>query len=191
VAVADQVPNPIAFFAKDSNGAVLQFPTVAAAGAKTLAGSLIFGIGTAPNNGLGSASVLTVDSDGNFTTIFNGQTLSTSFIDSGTNSLSFNDTAIPQCTSNEAGGFFCPTSTLSLMAENKGQNGVTSTVSFSVANTDTLFGNASYTVFDDLAGPGVDNTSFDWGFPFFLGRSVYVAVDGATTPGGKGPYFAY
>jgi hypothetical protein len=77
------------------------------------------------------------------------------------------------------------------MAENKGQNGVTSTVSFSVANTDTLFGNASYTVFDDLAGPGVDNTSFDWGFPFFLGRSVYVAVDGATTPGGKGPYFAY
>jgi hypothetical protein len=191
VATADQVANPIAFFEKDNNGAVMQFPMVPAMGAKTVSGSLIFGIGTAPNNALGSASVLTVDQDGNFTTIFNNQTFTTSFIDSGTNALSFDDAAIPQCTSVEAGGFSCPASILSLMAQNKGQNGVTSTVSFSVANTDALFGNASYTVFDDLAEPGIDSNSFDWGFPFFLGRSVYVAVDGAATPGGKGPYFAY
>ena len=37
----------------------------------------------------------------------------------------------------------------------------------------------------------LDDTTFVWGFPFFIGRSVYVAVDGAATPGGKGPYFAY
>jgi hypothetical protein len=193
VAVADQVPNPIARFAKDSNGAVLQFPMVPAAGAATLAGSLIFGIGTAPNNGLGSASVLTVDSDGNMTTVFNGQTFDTSYIDSGTNALSFNDAAIPACTSDESSGFFCPTSTVSLTAQNKGLNGVTSSVSFTVANTDMLFANASYTAFDDLGTPygTSDNTTFVWGFPFFIGRSVYVAVDGASTPGGKGPYVAY
>jgi hypothetical protein len=193
VAVADQVPNPIARFAKDSNGAVLQFPVVPAAGAATLAGSLVFGIGTAPNNGLGSASVLTVDSDGNLTTVFNGQTFDTSYIDSGTNALSFNDTAIPQCTSAESSGYFCPTSTVSLTAQNKGLNGVTSSVSFTVANSDMLFANASYTAFDDLATPygTSDNTTFVWGFPFFIGRSVYVAVDGASTPGGKGPYVAY
>jgi len=46
------------------------------------------------------------------------------------------------------------------------------------------------TVFSDLGGPG-DANSFAWGFPFFLGRSVYVAVAGASTPGGAGPYFAY
>jgi hypothetical protein len=193
VAVANQVSNPIAFFEKDSNGAVLEFPTVPATGAKTLAGSLIFGIGTASNNGLGSASVLTVDSNGNFTTVFNGQTLDTSYIDSGTNALSFNDSAIPACTSNAASGFFCPTSTVNLTAQNTGRNNVTSSVSFSVANTDALFGNDSYTAFDDLGTPygTSDNTTFAWGFPFFIGRNVYVAVDGAATPGGKGPYVAY
>jgi hypothetical protein len=190
VPIANQVSNPIAFFAKDNNGAILQFPDVPTTGAKTASGSLIFGIGTQPNNALGSATVLTVDDSGNFTTIFDQTTLASSFIDSGTNYLSFNDTAIPQCTSGEGSGFFCPTSTVTLMAQNKGRNGVTSTVSFSIANTNTLFGNASYTAFDDLGGPGDDGT-FDWGFPFFLGRSVYVALDGAATPGGKGPYFAY
>ncbi|HEY3819404.1 MAG TPA: DUF3443 domain-containing protein [Polyangiaceae bacterium] len=191
VPVANQVSNPVAFFEKDSNGVVMQFPMVPAQGAATVSGSLVFGIGTADNNGLGSASVLMVDGEGNFTTTFDGQTLPTSFIDSGSNTFAFDDAAIPLCTSDLSGGFFCPPSTLDLMAENEGLNGVTSTVSFSVANSDALFGNASYSVFDDLGAPGVDNTSFDWGFPFFLGRSVFVAIDGAKTPGGNGPYFAY
>jgi len=30
-----------------------------------------------------------------------------------------------------------------------------------------------------------------FGLPFFYGRTVYTALDGATTPGGTGPYFAY
>ena len=191
VATSAQIANPIAAFPKDNNGAILQFPAVPAGGAATVAGTLIFGIGTASNNGLGSAQVLTVDSEGNFTTLFDGQTLNTSFIDSGTNTLSFNDTSITQCTSAETSGFFCPTTPVSLSAQNKGLNGVTSTVSFTVESADTLFAESSFSVFDDLATPGVDNTSFDWGFPFFLGRNVFVALDGKTTPGGKGPYFAY
>jgi hypothetical protein len=190
VANAAQVSNPIAFFAQDSNGAVLQFPSVPSTGAATLAGSLIFGIGTASNNGLGSAKVLTVDVNGNFTTTFNGATFNTSYIDSGTNTLSFNDSSIPQCTDPAASGFDCPTSTVSLMAQNTGINSVSATVSFSVANSDTLFG-SNDAAFDDLATPGVDANTFAWGFPFFIGRSVYVALDGAMTPGGAGPYVAY
>jgi hypothetical protein len=189
VADANQVSNPIASFATDNNGAVMQLPDVAASGAVTLSGALIFGIGTQSNNGLGSATVQTVDQDGNFTTIFNGQTLDTSYIDSGTNSLSFNDTTITQCTG-QLSGWYCPASTSSLTAQNKGLNGVSTMVSFNVANAQTLFNNASYTAFDDLAGTG-DNSSFDWGLPFFMGRSVFVALDGASTPGGAGPYFAY
>jgi Protein of unknown function (DUF3443) len=193
VAVADddQVSNPIAFFGADNNGVVMQFPAVAAAGATMLSGSLIFGIGTAKNNDLGSAKVLTVDDNGNFSTIYKGKTLDTSFLDSGTSLLSFNDSSIPQCSGSELNGYYCPASPLSLTAQNVGRNGVTSTVTFSVESTATLFGNCSYDVFDDLAGTGLDNTSFDWGFPFFIGRAVYVALQGATTPGGKGPYFAY
>jgi hypothetical protein len=81
--------------------------------------------------------------------------------------------------------------TLSLTAQNKGLNGTTTAIMFSVANTDTLFGNGSNAAFDDLATTGIDNNSFDWGLPFFIGRSVYVALQGAATPGGRGPYFAY
>jgi hypothetical protein len=192
VSNADQVPNPIASFATDNNGAVLELPSIPADGAPTVTGSLIFGIGTEANNALGKASILTVDGNGNFTTIFDGNTLPQSYLDSGTNYLSFADSSIPHCkASSSGGGYFCPTSTLSLTAENQGRNLVTSTVSFTVANTDTLFAHASYTAFDDVAGPGGGKVTFDWGLPFFIGRSVFVALDGAATPGGKGPYFAY
>jgi Protein of unknown function (DUF3443) len=186
-----QVSNPIASFAKDNNGAVIQFPAVPAGGAATLSGSLIFGIGTESNNALGSASVLTVDPNGNFTTIFNGATFSASFLDSGSNAFAFNDTSITECPSAGFASFYCPASPLSLTAQNKGQNGITTSVSFSVESAETLFGNGSYTAFDDVATTGIDTSSFDWGLPFFLGRSVYVALEGAATPGGSGPYFAY
>jgi hypothetical protein len=187
---ADQVPNPIAVFSEDNNGAVLQFPSIPAAGAATLTGSLVFGIGTHANNALGSATVQTVDEYGNFTTVFNGATLDESYIDSGTNLLSFNDNSITQCSCQGLSGFYCPASTLSLSAQNVGLNGVKTTVMFDVESAVTLFDNSSYTAFDDIAGTGSDGT-FAWGFPFFLGRRVFVALDGATTPGGKGPYFAY
>jgi hypothetical protein len=191
VSISDQISNPIASFEADNNGAVLQFPAVPATGAATLSGSLIFGIGTQTNNALGGARVLTLDQYGDFTTVYDGKTFSTSFIDSGSDILAFNDTSIPTCTSAGLSDFYCPTSTLNLQAENRGQNGVTAPVSFTVESAETLFTNASNAAFDDVAGPGIDSSSFDWGFPFFLGRSVYFAVDAAATSGGKGPYVAY
>jgi hypothetical protein len=193
VAVADaaQVPNPIASFGADGNGAMLQFPTVPDTGAKTLTGSLVFGIGTQANNGLGSATVQTVDQYGDMITVFNGKTMGSSFIDSGTNALSFNDTSLTQCPAGgDLDGWYCPATPASLTAQNKGINGATTSVAFTVESTETLF-NTSSTAFDDLADTGIDNTTFDWGFPFFIGRSVFIGLDGATTPGGKGPYVAY
>jgi hypothetical protein len=184
------VPNPIADFPQDNNGAVIQFPAVPVDGAATLQGTLIFGIGTQANNALGSAVVQTVDENGNFTTVYGGVTLSQSYVDSGTNLLSFNDSTITQCSSQDLSGFYCPASTLSLSAQNIGLNNGMATVTFSVANTQTLFENASYTAFDDLAGTG-GSGSFAWGFPFFIGRTIFFALDGASTPGGSGPYVAY
>jgi hypothetical protein len=189
VADADQVSNPIASFASDNNGAVLTFPTISDHGAATLTGSLTFGIGTQSNNGLGSATVQTVDEYANLTTIYNGVTMDESYIDSGTNLLSFNDTSIAQCTG-ELAGYYCPTTEAMLTAQNKGLNGATTTVSFSIESAQTLFGSGSNTAFDDIGGTG-DNGSFAWGFPFFIGRSVFIGLDGATTPGGAGPFVAY
>jgi hypothetical protein len=186
----NQVQNPVASFPADNNGVLIQLPTVGTHGAATASGSLIFGIGTQTNNGLGKAQVYTTDDLGNFTTVYNDTSYSSSFIDSGSNGIFFLSSkvsGIVQCSGGNA-GFYCPSQTLNLTARNVGQNGTSGTVAFSIANADQLFstGNAA---FNDLGGtnPG----AFDWGMPFFFGRKVFVALDGQQTPAGPGPYWAY
>jgi Protein of unknown function (DUF3443) len=191
-ALAQQVQNPVALFSADNNGVVIEMPAANAPEA-SLSGSLIFGIGTQSNNALGSATVYATDANGNFITTFKSQPYSASFIDSGSNGLYFLDsniTGIPVCPSDTV--FYCPASTQSLSAVNQGANGSGSgTVNFSVDNADSLFqNNPNAFVFGTLAGPN-SLAGFDWGLPFFYGRHVFTAIEGRTTPGGTGPYWAY
>jgi hypothetical protein len=73
---------------------------------------------------------------------------------------------------------------------NQGANAANGKVTFSVANADSLFNdNPTAFVFENLAGP--NSQGFDWGLPFFYGRNVFTAMEGKTTPGGMGPYWAY
>jgi uncharacterized protein DUF3443 len=191
VAIAQQVANPVASFSTDNNGVVVQLPAATSSEA-TLSGTLLFGIGTRGNNALGDAQVLTIDpSTGNFSTTFKNQTYSdTSFLDTGSNGFFFLDsstTGLPAC--KPANGFYCPSSQAKLSATNIGTNDVQSTVSFTIDNATSLFSVNGNAVFPTLGGPlgGL----LDWGLPFFYGRSVYVAIFGASTPGGVGPYWAY
>ena len=187
--LAQQVQNPVALFSTDNNGVIIDLPAASGPEA-SLSGSLIFGIGTQSNNGLNGATVYPVDPSGNlagdFTTTFNNVAYNESFIDSGSNGFFFPDTSIPICFDNPS--FYCPSSTENLSATNAGYAGTpTGTVNFSVANADDLPDEA---VLGQLAGPSSIN-SFDWGLPFFYGRNVYTAIDGQSTPGGTGPYWAY
>jgi hypothetical protein len=79
---------------------------------------------------------------------------------------------------------------------------VNSAVNFSVDNADNLFNNnPTDFVFVNLAAPqgigpcsaGTGACTFDWGLPFFYGRNVFTAIDGATPPTGvpAGPFEAY
>jgi hypothetical protein len=187
--VADQVANPVAAFATNNNGVVLVMPAVPAGGVTTLTGALIFGIGTQANNQLGSATVYATNNNGNFTTTYNGMTLMSSFLDSGSNGLFFPDATIPMCFFSP--GFFCPATTLSLSAVNTSLNTATGTVNFTIENLDALASTVkAASVGGNSAGiPGL--TGFDFGLPFFFGRTVFVAISGAGTPGGPGPYWAY
>jgi Protein of unknown function (DUF3443) len=192
-ALSQQVQNPVALFSADNNGVIIELPTVSAPEA-SLSGSLIFGIGTQSNNALGSATVYATDANANFITTFKNQPYSTSFLDSGSNGLYFLSatiTGIPVCPSPET-FFYCPSSTQNLSAVNQGASGSGSgTVNFSVANADSLFqSNPNAFVFGNLAGPNT-LAGFDWGLPFFYGRHVFTAIEGRSTPGGKGPYWAY
>jgi hypothetical protein len=204
VPTSSQVVNPVSMFPVDRNGVILELPTVPAAGAPAVNGSLVFGIGTQPNNGLGNATVFPVDSGGTLVTTFplNGSSYSGSFIDSGSNGFFFLNGAtagIAECSSSSGlQGFYCPSGPLDLSAQNKGTAGIpTAQVNFSVANAATLLASDN-SAFGNLGGPNGGSTpdqqlrqSFDWGLSFFFGRNVFTAIEGASTPHGVGPWFAY
>jgi len=173
---------------------------VPASGAPSVSGQMVFGVGTQANNGLGSANVFLFDPYGNVETAFPaGGTQYPSYLDTGTNGLFFLDsttTNLPLCTGGLS-GFYCPTSTENLSATVVGSDGTSSVVDFSVANASRLA--ARNFAFGNLAGPmpgfspnaSLQLPGFDWGLPCFFGRTVFVAIEGQTTPAGPGPYFAF
>ncbi|MFZ3211720.1 MAG: DUF3443 domain-containing protein [Terriglobales bacterium] len=201
VSLAQQVPNPVATFASDNNGVLIQLPKIASAsGQATASGTMFFGIGTQSNNGLGSATIFQVDEYGNFTTAYNGQSYPGSFLDTGSNGIFFLTTALtgmPDCGGDNT-GFYCPAATTPFTTTTEGTTGTSETVAFNAANVNTLF-SGNNTAFNDLTGDNpscfVNTTTtapcFDWGLPFFFGRNVYTAIEGQNTPAGPGPYWAY
>jgi hypothetical protein len=218
VALTSQVVNPVALFATDNNGVLLTLPAISSAGAATATGTLTFGIGTQTNNALGSAFVLNVSDQGFFNATISGQSaLASSFIDSGSSAYFFDDSALTKCpptsssssSSSSSGGsgttFFCqnPTATVSVnnQSETAGGSttGSTSTVNILIADANQL--NGSFTAFDDLGATQVTSTGtdtlnndFDFGLPFFYGRTVYTGIAGMAAvgvTGVTGPYFAY
>jgi len=180
--LASQVVNPVSLFAADNNGIAITLPGVPLGGVPTLSGSLVFGIDTQANNQLGSATVFKVNGAGNFTTTYKGQTFTSSFIDSGSNAIFFSDASLPVCS-----GFYCPATPLTLSAVNTSATGVTGTVDFIVESLPSV-GSAAAA---HLAGDIGLARSFDWGLPFFFGRTVFVAMTGASTSKGAGPFWAY
>jgi hypothetical protein len=195
VPLAQQVAHPVARFARNNNGVLVQLPAIPAGGAVNTTGSLVFGIGTQANNGLGAAKVLEVDpSFGDMTTLYGGVAYMNSVIDSGANVLFLpSSVGIPTCSRRDlvAPGFLCPSTTQTLSVINHGVNGVTDTVNFAVGNAHTLLSNFQMTAVNNLAAPNSDPYGFSWGLPFFFGRSVFTAIENAPTPGGTGPYVAY
>ena len=192
LALAKQVAHPVALLPSDNNGVLIELPAIDPGGATNVVGALVLGIGTRDNNALGSVQAYGVDGAGDLTTVFNGKTYANSFIDSGSNFLFFNSTALPTCTDVGLTDFYCPASTEALAAVNQGTNGVNGSVSFTVANARSLImNNSAATAFNDLAATSQGDDGFDWGLPFFFGRNVFTAIENASTSAGKGPYVAY
>ena len=182
--LAQQVTNPVSAFPLDNNGVVIDLPAVAATGAPSVTGSLIFGIGTQGNNVLGGATVLRANAENGYvTTVSDGQTYAQSYLDSGSNALFIASAGLPQC-----GPWYCPPSPQALNAVISGTDGAMTSVSFSVANSTALF-DSSNNAFDNLAG--IASNSFGWGLPFFYGRRVYTAIEARLTSAGDGPYYAF
>jgi hypothetical protein len=204
--LAQQVGNPVGMFAADNNGLLIQFPAIGNQGQANLAGTMTFGIGTQSNNGLSGATVFTPDQFGNFTATCttasapcNGNSYPGSFIDSGSTGIFFLTpalTGLPDCGGANA-GLYCPAAITPFTATNHGANAASKDVMFQAANANQLSG--ADNAFNDLTGsnptcfvsPGTMAPCFDWGLPFFFGRTVYVGIEGRNFPGGVGPIWAY
>ena len=201
VDTANRTSNPVASFSTDNNGVVIQLPAVGTSGTNSLSGSLIFGINTQSNNQLvSSATVISVPATGPqagyFSVTLNGQTLPDSFMDTGSGAYFFDDSGLPVCAHNSTvQDMYCPGSSQAASQLSLSVNLAGHAVTVNVANASFLYqqstNGAENAVFSNLAGTtgGVLGQSFDFGLPFFFGRTVYTgfAVPGNTS----GPYYAF
>ncbi|MFI4886182.1 MAG: DUF3443 family protein [Steroidobacterales bacterium] len=216
-----QVTDPVTLFQRDNNGVIVELqPAAEGASSDTGTLMFGIGTEGNNSLGAQTVFTASVPY-GNITTTYTAQdgtqlVLPYSYFDTGSNAYYFTDDRIPSTLScSHYGGYnsqqpdswFCPSSELSLLATNTGLNGAQSPVQFSIGNAYTVFGShPSGTVFDDLGASsgsqdgncasastasGSLDCAFDFGFPFFLGKSVYIAFVGANTSWGTGPYIAY
>ncbi|MGA2366902.1 MAG: DUF3443 family protein [Steroidobacteraceae bacterium] len=83
---------------------------------------------------------------------------------------------------------------MDLAATDQGQDGNTSMVSFQVENLSTR--DTANFALDDVGGTAstiawLGTDYFDWGLPFFYGRTVYTAIEAQVAGSATGPYFAF
>jgi hypothetical protein len=197
-----QLPNPVAAFATDNNGTIITLPAVPQAGVPTLTGTVIFGIGTQSDNSLTAGVVLPLTTSssrigaGLLTATYKGTTLTQSFLDSGSNEYFFIDTVLAACTESDLIAFYCPPTPTQLSPTLTGTDGTTTSGAFTLYSPLNVSGSSNV-----APGLGINPTlvtpplpfanSFDFGIPFFFGKTVYTAIEGRAAGGRQGPYNAF
>lgn len=173
--------NPVAALPAHNNGVSVHLPRVPLGGSESVTGALVLGIGTADNNQLGHAEVFVPNAAGFVQTLYQGRTLP-AFLDTGTNSLFFADPELPRC-----GTMYCPSEPASRTATITASNSASQEIEFTLDTLQMPLGALAAAI-----GGGTSTYRyFNWGLPFFFGRIVHAAIEGAETPGGVGPYWAF
>lgn len=177
VPLAQQVINPVRMLAVNNNGVILNMPAVTSAGSTSASGFLTFGINTQANNAVPSSGIqkLTTDYFGDVQSAsLSGTSVNSAFFDTGSNGLFYTE-GLTWCL--RAFGFYCPSSAVSRSPSVTGFNATTTSIALSIDNAETLFGDGGY-AYDNVGGL-LSGTAFDFGLPFFLGRTVYFNYDPA------------
>jgi len=196
ISASQQVQNPVGLLPVDNNGVIVALPSVPASGSPSLTGSLILGIGTRSNNQPSGVTVLPTNLSGQIVTHFNPSpgvsTQEAGIFDTGSSAFFFSDSSlsIPLCPGNLS-FLYCPSSPLSFSAVNTELSGSPSSlVNFQLANPIPLFSSGNAAI-SNVGGPTFSAGLFDWGLPFFFGRTVYVGLGGKVSVLGTGPFWAY
>ncbi len=192
VAAGLQVSNPVSW--SHFNGSILTVQSIGPSGATYPTGTLQIGIsGALPGNRFAA------DSNVNFTAFYGASTcagsnaLTSSFFDSGSNFWDFpNDTSpepnIPTCDD----GLYCPGSPGSTMTITAWPANCANTpITFSLIYADSVINNGN-NAFNNVGAPyDAAHPGFDFGFPFFFGKSVYNCIQGFSCSGVGGPFWAF
>lgn len=198
----EQLPNPVAAFPVDNNGTILSLPAVPQAGVATLTGTVTFGIGTQADNSLAATTILPVTTSasrlgpGVLTVTYKGKQLTHSFLDSGSNDYFFIDTTLAACTNTDLIAFYCPATPTLLSPILTATNGATASGAFTLYSPLDVYDPANVApglaINPTLVTPPLPfANSFDFGMPFFFGRTVYTAIEGRPAGSTQGPYFAF
>lgn len=197
-----QLPNPVAAFASDNNGTIITLPTVQQRGVVSLSGTMVFGIATQSDNAVSAGVVLPLTTSssrlgpGNLTATYNGKALTQSFLDTGSTEYFFIDAALTACTETGLTGFYCPLTPTLLSPVLTATNGTTASAAFTLYSPLDVSGSSSVApglaVNPTLVTPPLPfANSFDFGIPFFFGKTVYTAIEGRTAGSTSGPYVAF
>ncbi len=196
VPLNEQVTNPVAFFATDNNGVIVTMPKlVNANGDSMVQGTLTFGIDTQTDNALPASglTVLGVNAAGDFNVAYNGAMGLPGRIDSGAGTYFFDAPSLTnQGCIGQWAGYYCPVPApliVSAVISGVGANNGNSTINFAVDNPNNGFVTTA-SAFIGLA-TGASSVRFDFGMPFFYGRSVYIGINQRTSGTYTGPYNAF
>lgn len=189
-ALSQQASNPIGAMPYDNNGIYLNFPAPTNGAGTDVTGNYAFlGIGTQANNTPGS-SVVSMYADPSLsdkcgslmTSDWEGQSVC-SFLDSGTSILSFpNFTNNPLPTDSQ--GYYTPSLLTTVTVRNYSSTCVTNQTNMSVENIDTISQSYDILQYIGIEAGQNDGEAGDvtYGFPFFLGQSIYVGLEGTSSP---------
>ncbi len=190
---ASQVPNPVGKLPTDNNGVILQVNALSSGNAQTSgSGSLILGIGTESNNKLATTTKIAYTNSSygmNDIKLQVGSSKASTFdadyydaFDSGTNFLTF-PSFTGMSTVSKSTGLFAPKSATSVsMSVTDGNGTASSGYAFTVASytTTTLNNDAA------LSQAGGEDNIVLIGFPYFYGKTLYFAMDGASVTAADG-----
>lgn len=196
--IKQQVANPVSLLPQNNNGITLTFDNVGSGGGSGITGQLIFGVSTTQSNTVNVANTYPATFDSNGIPVFNSQMNSinySGFLDSGTNTLSFNGSGISglsQCTGQLA-GFFCPISTINLSPSNLNSNSNYINSSISIANAYNILnsGDSAYSNIGATIPSGIGQNYIDYGIPFFYGKTIQLVFQGSSSNIVNGPAWAW
>ncbi len=186
--LSQQGTNPISAFAVDNNGSILTLPAVAPGGAASATGTLVFGIGTQPNNALpAGAEIFPIGQDAYIDGRIDG-VMGRGFIDSGSNGYFLDlDPSVTRCTPNAAPSWYCPSSPVALTVQ---LSGASSAQTLVIGNAQTMF-DQQFTALPALGGTAAIAQFADLGLPFFYGRPIATGLEDSSNASAPYGYWAF